>query len=86
MKVVLASEANSESCQTSKMEFFAKIVKNYKPFNIFAKTSILDIWQASEYASELASKFKNVSFLNQFEYQRKPKSQANFKIVEQKCC
>ena len=27
-KLLLASEANTESCQTSKMEVFAKIVKN----------------------------------------------------------
>ena len=27
-KSLLASEANSESCQTSQMELFAKIVKN----------------------------------------------------------
>ena len=52
------------------MELFAKIVKNEKPFTIFVKTSILDVWQGSEYASELASKVKDVSFLNQFEYQR----------------
>ena len=45
----------SESCQTSKMELFAKIVKNEKPFTIFIKTFIFDIWQGSEYASELAS-------------------------------
>ena len=52
------------------MELFAKIVKNENPFTIFVKTSILDVWQGSEYASELASKVKDVSFLNQFEYQR----------------
>ena len=50
------------------MELFAKIVKNEKPFIIFSKT--LDVWQASEYASELASKVKDVSFLNQFKYHR----------------
>ena len=54
----------------SKMELFAKIVKNEKPFTIFAKTSILDVWQGSEYASELASKVKAVSVLNQFKYQK----------------
>ena len=27
-ELVLASEANAESCQTSKMELFAKIVKD----------------------------------------------------------
>ena len=32
-----------------------------------AKTSIFDVWQGSEYASELATKVKDVSFLNQFE-------------------
>ena len=41
---------------------------------IFAKTSILDVWKGSEYPkfSEYpkASKVKDVSFLNQFEYQR----------------
>ena len=51
------------------MELYAKIVKNEMSFTIFAKTSILDFWQGSQYASELASKVKNVSFLNQFKYQ-----------------
>ena len=58
----LGSEANSESFQTSEIELFAKIVRNEKPFTIFVKTSILDVWQGSEYASELASKVKVVSF------------------------
>ena len=53
-KSLLASEANSKSCQTSTL--FVKIVKTEKSFTIFAKTSILDAWQVSEYASELASK------------------------------
>ena len=52
------------------MELFAKIVKNQKPFTIFAKTTILDVWQGSEYASELAFKVKDALFLNQFKYQR----------------
>ena len=52
------------------MEFFAKIVKNEKPFTIFVKIFILDDWQGYEYASELASKVTDVAFLNQFEYQR----------------
>ena len=50
------------------MEIFAKIVKNEKPFTIFVKTSIWDIWQGFEYASELAAKVTDVLFLNQFEY------------------
>ena len=40
------------------------------PFTICVKTFILDVWKGSEYASELASKVKHVSFSNQFEYQR----------------
>ena len=39
------------------------------PFTICAKASILDVWQGSEYVSELASKVKDVSFSNPFEYQ-----------------
>ena len=50
---------------TFKMELFAKIVKNEKPFTIFVKTSILDVWQVSENVSELASNVKDVSILNQ---------------------
>ena len=51
---------------------FAKITngKNEKPFPICAKTSILDVWKDSKHASEFASEVKDVSFLNQFEYQR----------------
>ena len=55
-KSLLASEANSKSCQTFMMELFVKIVKMEKSFTIFVKTSILDAWQVPEYASELASK------------------------------
>ena len=45
------------------MELFAKIVKNEKPFTIFAKTSILEVWQGPEHVSEMTSKVKDVSFL-----------------------
>ena len=67
-KWLLESEVNSEYCQTSKMELFLKIVKNEQLFTICAKGSILDVWQDSEYASKLASKLKDVSFLSRFEY------------------
>ena len=43
-KSLLASEASSESWQTSKMEVFAKIVKNEKLFTILTKISILSGW------------------------------------------
>ena len=39
------TETYSESYQASKMELFAKIVNGWKPLTIFAKSSILDVWQ-----------------------------------------
>ena len=50
-----SSEAYSEPCQTSKMEVFAKIVNSFSFFTIFAKFSILDIWQDSEFVSEASN-------------------------------
>ena len=47
------TEAYSEHCQTSRMERFMKIVNGQKPLTIFAKCSILNVWQGSEYASAL---------------------------------
>ena len=48
------SEAYSEPCQASKMKPSVKIFsqKATQSFTIFAKNSILDIWQRSEYTSE----------------------------------
>ena len=34
------------------MEGFVKIVTDFSFFTIFAKSSILDVWQDSEFASE----------------------------------
>ena len=65
MKPLTASEANLESCQTSKMSLSKKIVENKNSFTIFAKTSISDLWQGSEYASELASKNQGLANINQ---------------------
>ena len=36
------------------------MVENEKPFTIFVKTSILNVWRGSEYASELASKVMGI--------------------------
>ena len=48
------------------MKLFAKIVKNEKPFTIFAKTSILYVWQGSEIASEeRIHKFLNLTLRSQ---------------------
>ena len=35
------------------MKFFAEIVDNWKPLTTFAKSSILDVCQSSEYASPI---------------------------------
>ena len=46
------SKAYTEPFQTSKMEVFAKIVNGFLFLTIFAKSSILDVWQDFEFASE----------------------------------
>ena len=47
------TEAYSELCQISKMETFTTIVNGLKPLIYFAKNSILDVWQDSEYTTVL---------------------------------
>ena len=44
------SEAYSIPCQTSEIELFAKIFNGFKPLTVNANSTILDIWQRSEYA------------------------------------
>ena len=44
-------EAYSEPSWTSKMALFAKIFNSWKSLTIYAKSSILDVWLSSEYAS-----------------------------------
>ena len=43
------SETSSDLCQISKMECFEKVVDGFELLTIFAKRSILDVWQGSEY-------------------------------------
>ena len=50
-------EALSKPSQITKMELSAKIVNSWKPLTISAKTSILHVWQGSEYASVLSQVF-----------------------------
>ena len=45
------SEVNLEPCQTLGMKFSEKIVNSFKPLTIFIKSSILDVWRGSKYAS-----------------------------------
>ena len=50
---MIESEAYSELCQTSKVEYFAEIVNGFKKITIFKRNSVLEIFdiQDSEYAS-----------------------------------
>ena len=41
------AEAYSKLSQTSNMELFEKIVTGFKLLNIFAESSILDVWLGS---------------------------------------
>ena len=45
------SETYSGYCQISKMECLEKVVNGFELLTIFAKLSILDVWQGSEYGS-----------------------------------
>ena len=58
------SEEYSEPCQTFKMEVFAKIVKGFSFFTIFAKNSILHVWQDSEFASEVSNDLRKKLYLS----------------------
>ena len=42
----------SETRQTSKIEIFVEIVNIFETLTIFAKVSILDVWQGSEHVPE----------------------------------
>ena len=41
---MIESEAYSELCQTSKVEFFAEIVNGFKKITIFQRNSVLEIF------------------------------------------
>ena len=44
-------EMDSESYQTSKMELFVIKAHSFKPLTIYAKVSILGLWQDPKYVS-----------------------------------
>ena len=52
----------SEPYQTSTMGLFAKIVHEFSSV-IFAKRSILDVWQGSKYASVDSNKTNNYTIV-----------------------
>ena len=89
-KLLQGSEGKSESCQTSKTERFAKIVKKEKPFNYFYKNLLLGcltkFWicswigfQSFIFKSILMSKVADNPLGKQ-----KRKTHSNLKIVDQK--
>ena len=49
-------DAYSEPSPRSKKELSAKIVNNFQPLTVFAKSSILHVRTGSEYASEISEK------------------------------
>ena len=51
------SEANSEPSQTRELNFFTKINNGFPLLTVFVKSSILDVWQGSEYASGFIDSF-----------------------------
>ena len=51
-KYIIETETYSEPSGTSKMKLFAKIVDNFQPLTILEKTSIVDVWPGSKYASD----------------------------------
>ena len=58
----LYAEAFPELYRTFKMVLFIKMVTGFQPLTIFAKSSILDVWQASAYVSALKG-CKNVMYI-----------------------
>ena len=48
---MIASGVYKELCQTSRMDLLEQIVDSFELLTILAITSILDVWQGSEYVS-----------------------------------
>ena len=55
---MIESEAYSELCQTSKAEYFAKIVNGLKKITIFKRNSILEIFDIQDSESASANIFQ----------------------------
>ena len=53
LELRLYTEEYAELCQTSKVELFEKKINWWKPLTIFAKMSILYLWQGSENGSAI---------------------------------
>ena len=98
-KLFLSSEVNSESCQTSNIElYFYKNSQKRKDVHYFCKNFHLGCLTRFWICFWIGSKVTDVSFLNQFEYQRwqityrknlknqKESASGTFRIVERNCC
>ena len=46
---------NQYICQTSNIDLFAKVVIVLKSLNVFEKSSILDVWNGTKYASDFTT-------------------------------
>ena len=51
LKTLKNLQKSSEPWQTPKMKLFTKIVNSFQLITIFAKSTIIDVWQYSEYSS-----------------------------------
>ena len=69
---MLSAEGYSKPNRTSKMERFTKIVNGLNPLTVFAKSFVLDVWQGSEFASDLKHLDKEYIYLKQVYYVVKP--------------
>ena len=66
---IINTKVSSKPCQTSEMELFSQVVPGIRG-ELRRIVENEKQKQGSENASELASRVKDVSFLNQFKYQR----------------
>ena len=62
------SQEYSEPFQTSKMDVFSKTENGFLFLTVFAKSSILDVWLYSEFASEANKDMRKKLRLRCFNY------------------
>ena len=76
------SEAYSEPCQTFEMEVFTKLLNDVSFLTIFTKSSILDVWQGFEFASEPSNDLRKKLHLRCLAGSNSPL----YKSFSQGCC
>ena len=55
---MIESEAYSELCQTSKVDYFAKIVNGFKKITIFKRNAVLEIFDIQDFEHVSANIFQ----------------------------